>query len=627
MAGDTRLEAENMTLGGAYRIESGNFASEDEYIGLSDSTGTATATFTGESGIYEVKIGYYDEADGESTLSVRIGGTLVDSWTFNNSPGGNRATSQNFTLRTIATELAINNGDVIEIVGVQNEGENARVDFIEFTFKSPPGNTAPALTGNPMPVNYDEDAPPVNVGIADLVVDDAEENVTSAKVEIVNAEETEELAVGIDLLPGLDSTYLNGVLTIRGTAPLSTYTSILRNITYRNSDDTPPSIRTIQFSVNDGEFDSNLLTQTVNITDLPENSDGDGDGDDNPSPSKLFKTPGNLLGVASTESSNLAEINLIKNALDDRFEINVFKVDDEGGTIEGIGPNNPDYIFKALENSTTLFGTTGDRDIVVDFTRLFSMSPGHLYAFVILPNNTRDSFLSGNESDFQLGLPSGPGKPGALRYTWSEAEDAYFLDWNLDGDTQFDDLRMRVTLRDGAKPILGSSFQGGFEGEVLDLTGLTGQVELVFAVKREAKYDNLVGFYKTEDERGTIRDEFGNLLSPGDEGYIQAAVKQWQNQPGITGRNGRTVTITTTVAGGAIYAPFIVVDGTLELLLDADPNNDPAVYFPYLGANSDGADHIMLLGDNVFGFEDLPNGGDNDFDDMVITTRIRSTTV
>jgi hypothetical protein len=627
MAGDTRLEAENMTLGGAYRIESGNFASEDEYIGLSDSTGTATATFTGESGIYEVKIGYYDEADGESTLSVRIGGTLVDSWTFNNSPGGNRATSQNFTLRTIATELAINNGDVIEIVGVQNEGENARVDFIEFTFKSPPGNTAPALTGNPMPVNYDEDAPPVNVGIADLVVDDAEENVTSAKVEIVNAEETEELAVGIDLLPGLDSTYLNGVLTIRGTAPLSTYTSILRNITYRNSDDTPPSIRTIQFSVNDGEFDSNLLTQTVNITDLPENSDGDGDGDDNPSPSKLFKTPGNLLGVASTESSNLAEINLIKNALDDRFEINVFKVDDEGGTIEGIGPNNPDYIFKALENSTTLFGTTGDRDIVVDFTRLFSMSPGHLYAFVILPNNTRDSFLSGNESDFQLGLPSGPGKPGALRYTWSEAEDAYFLDWNLDGDTQFDDLRIRVTLRDGAKPILGSSFQGSFEGEVLDLTGLTGQVELVFAVKREAKYDNLVGFYKTEDERGTIRDEFGNLLSPGDEGYIQAAVKQWQNQPGITGRNGRTVTITTTVAGGAIYAPFIVVDGTLELLLDADPNNDPAVYFPYLGANSDGADHIMLLGDNVFGFEDLPNGGDNDFDDMVITTRIRSTTV
>ncbi|HEY9599504.1 MAG TPA: DUF4114 domain-containing protein [Cyanophyceae cyanobacterium] len=40
-------------------------------------------------------------------------------------------------------------------------------------------------------------------------------------------------------------------------------------------------------------------------------------------------------------------------------------------------------------------------------------------------------------------------------------------------------------------------------------------------------------------------------------------------------------------------------------------------YFAYLGANPDGVDHIRLLGDNTFGFEDLYGGGDQDFNDMV----------
>ena len=41
-------------------------------------------------------------------------------------------------------------------------------------------------------------------------------------------------------------------------------------------------------------------------------------------------------------------------------------------------------------------------------------------------------------------------------------------------------------------------------------------------------------------------------------------------------------------------------------------------YFPYLGANPDAVDHVRLLGDNVFGFEDLLGGGDADFNDVVL---------
>jgi hypothetical protein len=40
-----------------------------------------------------------------------------------------------------------------------------------------------------------------------------------------------------------------------------------------------------------------------------------------------------------------------------------------------------------------------------------------------------------------------------------------------------------------------------------------------------------------------------------------------------------------------------------------------------LGANTDGMDHVKLLGDNTFGFEDTSGGGDQDFDDVVVKAR------
>ncbi|WP_083894152.1 DUF4114 domain-containing protein [Rivularia sp. PCC 7116] len=38
----------------------------------------------------------------------------------------------------------------------------------------------------------------------------------------------------------------------------------------------------------------------------------------------------------------------------------------------------------------------------------------------------------------------------------------------------------------------------------------------------------------------------------------------------------------------------------------------------YTATLEDGVDHIRLLSDNTFGFEDLPNGGDSDYNDMIV---------
>jgi hypothetical protein len=44
----------------------------------------------------------------------------------------------------------------------------------------------------------------------------------------------------------------------------------------------------------------------------------------------------------------------------------------------------------------------------------------------------------------------------------------------------------------------------------------------------------------------------------------------------------------------------------------------PHAYFNYVGANTDRVDHVKLLGDNKFGFEDLLGGGDRDYNDAVV---------
>jgi hypothetical protein len=45
------------------------------------------------------------------------------------------------------------------------------------------------------------------------------------------------------------------------------------------------------------------------------------------------------------------------------------------------------------------------------------------------------------------------------------------------------------------------------------------------------------------------------------------------------------------------------------------------VYGPGTGSNTDRATHVQLLGSNTFGFEDLPSGGDNDFNDVILVLR------
>jgi myo-inositol-hexaphosphate 3-phosphohydrolase len=172
---------------------------------------------------------------------------------------------------------------------------------------------------------------------------------------------------------------------------------------------------------------------------------------------------------------------------------------------------------------------------------------------------------------------------------------------------------------------LGKSWQEKLEKKLIDLRDVTQQVKVEFVVNTKAAFKNFVGFYQVTDEMGGIdinSDGTADIL-PGQAGYTQAAVGA--RIPGIDLTVSNQATYTSIFQPGSIYAPFMIANDKPEAILDGNANNDPAVYFPFLGANPDKIDHMHLLDNNIFCFEDLLGGGDKDYNDFVVKVNLSIT--
>lgn len=130
-----RVEAETMALS-AYRIEPGNSAaSGSALISLKNapsSTDTASSTFSGDSGKYDVYLGYFDEKDGAASLQVSVGGVQLAELRLDQGLKANLANAETLVRQKVKSGLSINKGAKIEIKGTANQEEWARVDYIEF---------------------------------------------------------------------------------------------------------------------------------------------------------------------------------------------------------------------------------------------------------------------------------------------------------------------------------------------------------------------------------------------------------------------------------------------------------------------------------------------------------------
>ena len=148
------------------------------------------------------------------------------------------------------------------------------------------------------------------------------------------------------------------------------------------------------------------------------------------------------------------------------------------------------------------------------------------------------------------------------------------------------------------------------DAAAIDISNETGSLSVDFTVYREASFDNTVGLYRMDAADGSVRDSLtGNTLRPGEAGYKEVALSK-QLDIKLTGQNGRVSTFSSEIVGGGFLGTFLIADGS-----DVDVNN---IYFGHAGANADANDHVKMLGNNTFGFEDLVGLGDSDFNDTVV---------
>ena len=170
-----------------------------------------------------------------------------------------------------------------------------------------------------------------------------------------------------------------------------------------------------------------------------------------------------------------------------------------------------------------------------------------------------------------------------------------------------DGLGYRVAAADS----MSMSLLAPSADELIDLRGseantLRAQVN----VYCEAVYDNLVGFYRT-NEGGDVLDAQGRVVAATGTDAYRRAVVDHRLDAVVVGEGAYDLAF----EGRSLLGTFLIANGSLDKF---DINR---VYVSGIGNNADKRDHIRKLGETVFAFEDMAGGGDRDFNDTIISIR------
>ncbi len=283
-------------------------------------------------------------------------------------------------------------------------------------------------------------------------------------------------------------------------------------------------------------------------------------------------------------------------------EIGFVTVDDDEGTIDGISPDAEGYIEAALKRAQTIFSVLGNAPQGFDSTsleKIIEFSSDKSFRFLSVKNGTLEGVKKGKIKSSQVTFSS-------------EVSELEKNDFDLD----FAGVKIKMKLDGEVKKAIGSGLQETIE--VVDLREVTVKQKATFTVYREAEYDNVIGFYQVANTEGGIDtdgDGTADILV-GDAGYAQAAVQNRIASINLKVENQSKTTIDGEFEAGSIFVPFLIVNGTVDAFDE--------VFFPYIDANSDGADHIMMLSENTFAFEDLTGGGDRDYNDIMVNIKFDS---
>jgi hypothetical protein len=233
----TATDADSATLSGATVAITGSFSSAEDSL-----------SFTDQSGI----TGSYD-SNGTLTLSgtasVADYEAALRSVTYEN-------TSDNPSTDTRTVTFQADDG-----AAVNNQSDPVTRD-VSIT----PVNDAPVVTTSDGSTSYTwgDPATTIDSGLTVGDVDDA--SIESAQVRISSGFEAGDELVFVDQA-GISGVYntADGILTLTGTAPLADYEAALRSIGYSHTGEDPSASKTVEFTVNDGDVDSNAATKSIDV--------------------------------------------------------------------------------------------------------------------------------------------------------------------------------------------------------------------------------------------------------------------------------------------------------------------------------------------------------------------------
>lgn len=330
------------------------------------------------------------------------------------------------------------------------------------------------------------------------------------------------------------------------------------------------------------------------------NDDGTPTVESTPLPEGALIQP--VPGTFQATTTLILEISLTSYGGEGVSDIGVFRVEDDQGRLNGLLPGEAGYLEAALQRSQTVFSALADPPSGFSPTgRRLTLAAGDRIRFVAIEGGTLDAARLGIAPTGTLSLV----ETGTV--TTTQNGNQFSLEWNT-GRRQF---ALGLNGLQGNPPP-GSGTQGTTQGELIDLRN-TGDTQITLTLFREASFNNTLGLYRIDNEQGAVTDTLtGDTLLPGELGYLEVALRNRVEGVAFGVDDNSTASFSVTLGGSTLYAPFIVADGTIPDAIARAP-----VYTPFVATNGN-VDHVRLLADNTFGFEDLPNEGDLDYNDLIV---------
>jgi hypothetical protein len=503
---------------------------------------------------------------GQTTQEFTIDGTLVtDGINIDSLPGFNDGSLFVSTVYDSESETIFCT-DLLSSQILEFNLDGEQVDSIDLSAIFSSGSSLQGLTINPYTGNF-------------LVADDS-----SGSSSIYEINRDGELISSINLLEEFGSQFAD---------PEGITIDAANNILYAVFDD--------------DDADTNRQGDIVAAFSLPGDFvDFDGNDDSGTDDERPIHPVDNLPGVFNFNQDDAhLVVELVSRTTTTVQEIGVFFLDADG-TIGGVAPGTDGFITAALArtqvlqsliaNPPTGFNQSGLQRVLDNF------EDDTQIAFVRVNDGTISEAIQGGATDIAFSTDDD------VTVNITEGDDGFDLDFDGEFTLKVESrLSTEITLPPGV------GLQNSNRLAAFDFRSVTTTTSFSVTVTREAAFENDVYLYVADDENGTV-----NNVAPNSDGsYLDAVLGSLV--PGLDPfevANGQSSTGTGTLPAGAVILPLIIVDGDLAALQDADTTNDPSVFFPFSAANASGGEHVRILGNNSFGFEDFTDG---DYQDLIVS--------